>query len=75
MADRGGRKFAPLPPGVVRVRLERRVRAMRRSARRDYYREQSMYGRGGVTNWRMLIARTFQIPISRVREILGEEAK
>jgi hypothetical protein len=22
VADRGGRKFAPLPPGIVRVRLE-----------------------------------------------------
>lgn len=55
--------------------LERRVRAMRRSARKDYYLEQSMYGRAGFTNWRMLIARAFKIPVSKVREILGEEPK
>lgn len=55
--------------------LEQRVRAMRRSARNDYYQDQPMYGRGGITNWRMLIARAFKIPISKVREILGEEAK
>jgi hypothetical protein len=28
-----------------------------------------------VTNWRMLIAQKFKIPISKVREILGEDPK
>lgn len=54
--------------------IEQRVRAMRRSARDDFYRWQAEYGnRPGITNWRMLIARRLKIPISRVRRILGEE--
>lgn len=54
--------------------VEQRVRAMRRSARNSFYRMQDDFGNApGVTNWRMLIARQFNIPIARVREILGEE--
>lgn len=55
--------------------LEQRVRASKRSARRSFYRQQRYYGNcPGITNWRMLIARKFKIPISRVREILGEDS-
>jgi hypothetical protein len=55
--------------------LEQRVRAYRRSARNGFYR---MQAEGGIrdprlTNWRMLIARRFGIPIAEVRRILGEE--
>jgi hypothetical protein len=57
--------------------LEQRVRAYRRSARNSFY---WMQNEGGgywndVTNWRMLIAQKFKIPISKVREILGEDPK
>jgi hypothetical protein len=46
---------------------------MRRSARDDFYRRQAEYGDApGVTNWRMLIARCFKIPVAEVRRILGE---
>ena len=54
--------------------LEQRVRAMRRSARNSFYREQADYGNpSGISNWRMLIARKFKIPIAEVRRILGED--
>lgn len=55
--------------------LEQRVRNYKRSARRQFYRYQAEYGipaHWNLTNWRMIIARRFGIPISRVREILGE---
>lgn len=52
--------------------LEQRVRAMRRSARNDFYRWQALYGNGRVTNWRMLIARRLKIPVAEVRRLLGE---
>lgn len=53
--------------------LEQRVRDSRRSARNSFYRWQAEYGNApGVTNWRMIIARRFKIPISKVRKILGE---
>lgn len=56
------------------MNVEQRVRAYRRSARNSFYRWQREYGNApGVTNWRMLVARRFKIPVSRVREILGEE--
>lgn len=55
--------------------VEQRVRAYRRSARNSFYRMQDEFGNApGVTNWRMLIARRFKIPVSRVREILGEDS-
>jgi len=55
------------------VSLEQRVRAYRRSARNSFYRTQAEYGNiGGVTNWRMIIARRFKIPVKEVRRILGE---
>lgn len=53
--------------------LEQRVCAMRRSARDSLYRNQELYGRAGITNWRMLISRTFKIPVTEVRRILGED--
>jgi hypothetical protein len=47
---------------------------MRRSARNSFYRQQAEYGNPpGVTNWRMLIARKFCIPVAEVRRILGEK--
>ncbi len=53
--------------------LEQRVRAYRRSARYRFY---SMQAEGtclpGITNWRMIIAAKFGIPVRKVREILGE---
>ncbi len=53
--------------------LEQRVRAYRRSARNGFYRWQAEHGNPpGVTNWRMLIARRFKIPVAEVRRILGE---
>jgi hypothetical protein len=52
--------------------LEQRVRAYRRSARDSFYSFYQRYGNGKVTNWRMLIAQKFNIPISEVRRILGE---
>lgn len=51
--------------------LEQRVRAYRRSARNSFYRQQADWG-PGVTNWRMLIARRFGIPVAEVRRILSE---
>lgn len=55
--------------------LEQRVRANKKSARNAFYRQQRYYGNlPGITNWRMLIARKFKIPISRVREILAEDS-
>ena len=52
---------------------EQRVRAMRRSAKDDFYRHQAEnWQEPGVTNWRMLIARRLKIPITEVRRILGE---
>jgi hypothetical protein len=56
------------------VSLEQRVRAMRRSARNDFYRQQNEFGGNapGITNWRMLIARKLKISIAEVRRILGE---
>ena len=56
--------------------LEQRVRAMRRSARDSFYRQQAEWGNApGVTNWRMIIARRMRIPIAEVRRILGEPPK
>lgn len=56
--------------------LEQRVRAMRRSARNSFYRQQAEWGSApGVTNWRMLLARQFKIPVAEVRRILGEGSK
>ena len=53
--------------------LEQRVRDMRRSARNSFYRQRDYYGNSpGVTNWRMLIARRFKIPVAEVRRLLGE---
>jgi hypothetical protein len=55
---------------------EQRVRAYRRSARNSFYRRQAEYGNApGVTNWRMLAARKFKIPVAEVRRILGEDRK
>ncbi len=55
--------------------LEQRVRAMRKPARRTFYIQQNEYGGNSrnTTNWRILIARRFKIPIREVRRILGEE--
>ncbi len=53
--------------------LEQRVRAMRRSARNDFYRNRDIYG-WKITNWRMIIARQFRIPVTEVRRLLGETA-
>lgn len=51
--------------------LEQRVQAYKRSARNEFYRWQAGYGNApGVTNWRMLIAQKFKIPIAEVRRIL-----
>lgn len=56
--------------------LEQRVRAYKRSARNQFYRQQAEWGTPAwLTNWRMIIARKFGIPISEVRRILGEEEK
>lgn len=58
--------------------IEQRVRNYKRAARHHYYSVFAEYGwpaASNVTNWRMLIARRFGIPISRVREILGEPPK
>lgn len=56
--------------------LEQRVRAYRRSARNQFYRQQAEWGTSAwLTNWRMIIARKFGIPIAEVRRILGEEEK
>lgn len=53
--------------------IEQRVQASRRAARRSFYRMREQGGNPpGVTNWRMLIARRFKIPVSEVRRILGE---
>jgi hypothetical protein len=70
-------RYTNLMVGGKRMSLEQRVRAMRREARNSFYRERAEgYGYyPGVTNWRMIIARQFKIPISRVREILGEDNK
>lgn len=52
---------------------EQRVRAFRRSARDQFYRRQAEWGNApGVTNWRMIIARQFRIPVAEVRRLLGE---
>lgn len=54
--------------------LEQRVRAMRRSARNGFYRNQAHYGNlPGITNWRMVIARRLKIPVAEVRRLLGED--
>jgi hypothetical protein len=53
------------------VSLEQRVRAMRRNARNDFYRNRDIYGRK-ITNWRMLIARRLRVPVAEVRRALGE---
>lgn len=45
---------------------------MKRSARRSYYSWYQRYGNNRVTNWRMIIAMHLGIPISEVREHLGE---
>lgn len=56
--------------------LEQRVRAYRRSARSQFYRQQADWGNPPwLTNWRMIIARKFGIPISEVRRILGEKSR
>lgn len=56
--------------------LEQRVRAYRRSARDSFYRQQAEWGTPPwLTNWRMIIARKFSIPVAEVRRILGEEGK
>jgi hypothetical protein len=53
---------------------EQRVRAYRRSARNSFYRMQEEgYCPPNITNWRMLIARRFKIPVAEVRRILGEK--
>lgn len=50
-----------------------RVRAMRRSARNSFYRQQAEWGTSpNLTNWRMIIARKLKIPVSVVRRHLGE---
>lgn len=55
--------------------LEQRVRAYKRNARRSFYKQQAEGGNWpGVTNWRMLIARRFKIPISEVRRILEDKS-
>jgi hypothetical protein len=55
------------------VSTEQRVRAYRRSARDSFYRRQAEWGNlPGVTNWRMIIARKFKLPVAEVRRILGE---
>jgi len=52
---------------------EQRVRAYRKSARNAFYRAQAEWGNPPwLTNWRMIIARRFGIPIAEVRRILGE---
>jgi hypothetical protein len=50
--------------------LDQRVRAYKRSARNSFYRYPELYGRAGITNWRMIIARHFKISIAEVRQIL-----
>jgi hypothetical protein len=55
------------------VSREQRIRAMKRNARNRFYRNQALYGSAGITNWRMLIARQFQIPVVEVRHILESE--
>jgi hypothetical protein len=57
------------------VSLEQRVRAYQRSARDSLYRYPEIHRLGNVTNWRMLIARQFKIPVAEVRRILGEGSK
>lgn len=53
---------------------QQRVRAMCRSARNSFYRQQAQRGKTpGITNWRMLIARRLKIPVREVRRLLGEE--
>lgn len=53
--------------------LEQRVRAYRRSARNEFYRQQESIGNPvWLTNWRMIIARKFGISIAEVRRILDE---
>jgi hypothetical protein len=54
--------------------LEQRIRAYRRSARNEFYRQQAEWGNPPwLTNWRMIIARKFKVSIAEVRRILGEK--
>jgi hypothetical protein len=58
------------------VSLEQRVRAYARSARNSFYRQQAECGNPPwLTNWRMLIARKFGIPIAEVRRILATRGR
>ena len=81
LAGRARRELLRLPERVQAaaqsaMSIEQRVRAYRRSARNSFYRQQAEYGNApGVTNWRMLIAQRFRIPIAEVRRILGENNK
>lgn len=51
--------------------VEQRVRAYARSARNSFYRQRAEWGTPpDLTNWRMLVARRFKIPIAEVRRIL-----
>jgi hypothetical protein len=55
--------------------VEQRVRAYKGNARNSFYRRQAEYGNApGVTNWRMIIARRFKIPIAEVRRILEDKS-
>jgi hypothetical protein len=54
--------------------LEQRVGNSKRAARNSFYRWQAEHGNtNNITNWRMILARKFKIPITEVRRILGEE--
>lgn len=55
--------------------VEQRIRAYKRSARDSFYRYQGTYGNGGITNWRMIIARRFKISVADVRCILEEKGR
>lgn len=55
--------------------VQQRARAMRRAARESFYRNQEVYGRHGVTNWRMVIARALKVPVAEVRRLLGESGE
>jgi hypothetical protein len=76
-SDRRGllaRRLFGLPQTALKggqVSTEQRVRAYARSARNSFYRQQAEYGLPPwLTNWRMLVARRFKIPIAEVRKIL-----
>jgi len=53
------------------VSVVQRVRAYARSALNSFYRQRADWGTPpDLTNWRMLVARRFKIPIAEVRRIL-----